>query len=201
MSIPNPLKGTYHIANNPDLYELQRQNNFELQVVFGKNELVMPNQDPQGEDVTYIDASLASEILRVSVRKDTVPNLELGVITQQHGNNSVKYVGKPTYGTKTMTCDEYIGRNAKYILQAWQHLCYDPHNQEVGLAKKYKKTAYLMEYTPDYSELVSTIVIYGCWPSNLTFTDDDNTAEGGKTMDCTLQYDYFLPLDINVTLK
>lgn len=198
-SIPNPLKGTYHVASNSDILEPQRVNNFELQIVFDKNELVMPNVDPKSENPKYIDPQVASDTIRLAVTKDSVPNFSLGVLEQSHGNNKTKYVGKPTYSDMPLSCYEYIGRNAKFILQAWQHLCYDPHNQEIGLAKKYKKTAYLMEYTPNY-ELVSTVVIYGCWPSQLTFTDNDNTQEGTKTIDCTIQYDYFLPLDIKKPL-
>lgn len=198
-NVPNPLKGTYHIASNSDLLEPQRVNNFELQIVFTANELVMPNIDPKSENVKYINAQVASDTLRLAVTKDSVPNFELSVLEQQHGNNKTKFVGKPKYSDMPITCNEYIGRNAKFILQAWQHLCYDPHNQEIGLAKKYKKTAYLMEYTPDW-QLVSTTAIYGCWPSSVTFTDNDNTQEGSKTIDCTIQYDYFLPLDITHSL-
>lgn len=199
-NIPNPLKGTYHIANNPDLYEPMRQNTFELQVVFDDDELLMPDVDPTGEDLKYIEHGFASDVLRLAIKKDSVPSFEIGKIEVSHGNNKTKFAGKPTFNDTSLTAYEYIGRNAKYILQAWQHLAYNPHTQNVGRAKSYKKTAYLLEYTPDY-ELVSQIALYGCWLSSVTFTDYDGEQEGAKTCDATIVYDYFLPMDIKHRLE
>ena len=60
--------------------------------------------------------------------------------------------------------------------------------EKVGLAKDYKRTAYLLEYTPTF-QLVRTWVLEGCWVSGISEGEYDHDSADARVMDVTFVYD------------
>lgn len=187
LDLPNSNPGTYHLANNPRLYEPQRTNNFELHIT-GLENLV-----PSERTVFDTDSiQNASEVIRLSVAKVGMPSFQQGVIQIRYGNNIIKFAGTPDFQTTELQLNDYIGADTQEIMRAWQALSYNVKTQKVGKAIDYKKTAYLMEYTPDY-QLVRTWRLVGCWIANLTFDEYNYDSSERKMMNAQIVYDYAYP--------
>lgn len=188
------MTGSYHLADNPDLYEFARSNNFEF-VVTGLNKDFFGNTYDlvragyQGtESNAKIDAATAEETLRISVEESSVPHFEQAILEVRRGNSVMKAAGVPTFAAGSIILNDYVGADTKSMLMAWQNLSYDVATEKVGRMSKYKKLCYLMEYTPDF-ELIRTWELKGCWISSLT-TGNFNQGQGDKrNITATIQYD------------
>lgn len=176
--------GTYHLAANPNLYEIQRSNNFEFIVtdidditrvgmIGGEVNSTLPN---------------AQEIIRMSVSSSAVPHFSQQPISVKRGNNTLKYAGVPEFSEGSIKVNDYIGANTVEVLMAWQNLSYNVLTEKVGLASDYKKDCYLIEYTPDYQK-VRQWKMHGCWISNLTENEFDHESNDKRAITCTIQYD------------
>lgn len=178
--------GTYHLADNPNIYEIMRTNNFQF---------VIPNLDGilkmgavQGEQNSTI--ANAQDIIRISVRNASVPSFSQSPISVRRGNSELKYAGVPTFSSGTIVCNDYIGEDTSAVLHAWQNLSYNVYTEKVGLASDYKKMCYLIMYSPDYQE-VRRWKLYGCWISNIT--ESDMSSDGGNDVHqitATIEYDH-----------
>lgn len=176
--------GTYHMAANPNLYEIQRNNNYEFFVPSSNlTNLLLP-----GGDGTLIDSNIAREAIRLSNVSCPIPHYSQSSIEIRRGNTSFKFAGVPSYSAGTVTFNDYIGIDTKQVLLAWQALSFNPETEKVGLASDYKKDAYLIEYTPDYQRVRSWI-LRGCWISNISETDRSNDSNDKCIITCTIEYD------------
>lgn len=137
--------GAYHLADNKDLYEVQRSNNFEF-VITNLDDLLRAGED--AESGTKITG--ASEVLRISVVSAAVPTYSQEPIIIRRGNSVMKAAGVPTFNEGSLVINDYIGADGKSALMAWQNLSYNVKTEKVGKMKDYKKDCYLLEYTPDY---------------------------------------------------
>ena len=178
--------GTYHLADNPDLYDVQRINNFEFIVTDIDNIL------RAGVLGTEENARIpnAQEILRLSVATAFVPNFTIEPIVLKRGNNSVKYAGTPTFKDGSIKLNEFVGADSTSVLMAWQSLAYNVRTEKVGSldVSNYKKLCYLQEFTPDY-RLIRRWILKGCWCSGIDSVDFDNENTAKKTITATIQYD------------
>ena len=145
--------GTYYLAENPQYYEPQRSNTFKF-YVSSLNGLL--------EEWGVTTDTTEDQALELSVKASSVPHFNIDPITINRGNNQMHFAGKPTFGNGQITIHDYIGAHTKEILMAWQRQAYNVETEKVGLAKDYKRTAYLLEYTPTF-QLVRTWVLEGCW--------------------------------------
>ena len=116
----SPKHGTYHLADNPNLYEIQRSNNFEF-VVMDINNIVRAGMP----DLKANRIANAQEILRLSVVSAPIPHFSQGVIPVRRGNSTLKFAGVPEFSAGTVTVNDYIGADTKAILMAWQNLSYN----------------------------------------------------------------------------
>ena len=167
--------GAHHLASNPELYQPQGTNHFYFYVDFNNDSAIS-----QGDE----------ESLRLSVRASSVPHFTQGIIETNVGNETIKFAGKRTFADGTIEVYDWIGANTKRILMDWQRKSYNVRTGKVGLASDYKKTAYLVETTPD-GQVVRSFKIYGCWISGLS--EDNHTWENGNDMrviTATITYDY-----------
>lgn len=178
--------GTYHLADNPQLYEIQRQNNYEF-VVTDIDGIVRAGATG-GEKNAVIKN--AQEVLRVSVAKSFVPHFTQEVVSVKRGNSTLKYAGVPTFDEGQLEFHDFIGADVKSILKAWQNLSYNVATEKVGSldVTNYKKTCYLIEYTPDYRK-VRTWKLHGCWISKLSEPEYTNDSGEKHMIQCTIQYD------------
>ena len=185
------IRGGYHIADNPQLYEPARTNNFVL-LVHGLEDLVAAGVDPNAvtdEDIIQN----AQETLAISVISSSVPHFELSQIDVKEGNNTVHFAGTPTFNNQTIKCNDYIGARTKDILLAWKALAYDVQSQKVNLARNYKKTCQLIEYSPDYDEVIRITDIYGAWCRSVTEGDFDTETNNKREVSAEIVYDYAVP--------
>lgn len=178
--------GTYHLANHPELYEIQRENNYEFIVtdIDGIRRAGATPDDANGKIAN------AQEVLRLSVSKAAVPHFTQEVIQIKRGNSTLKYAGVPTFDSGSFQFHDFIGAGTKDVLMAWQNLSYNVDTEKVGSvdATKYKKDCYLIEYTPDYRK-VRTWILYGCWISKLSEGEYQNESGGKHMVDATIEYD------------
>lgn len=179
-STPGTPIGTYHLANNPNIYEIQRTNNFEF-IVSDIDGILRAGS----ESATYANAQ---EVIRMSVISCPIPHFKQGVIPVQRGNTTLKYAGVPTFDAGTLQLNDYIGADTAGVLEAWQNLSYNVKTEKVGLASDYKKDCYLIEYSPDYQP-VRRWIMRGCWVSGLSETGMSNEQNNKKEITATIEYD------------
>ena len=204
------IYGAYHLANNPEIYEPMRNNTFELIVIFDEPMVKAGASTFRGTDgqVTLLDGTkvigndYAQEVVRFSVNKVHIPNFTQGVININRGNTQIKFAGTMTFEAGSMEVIDYIGADSKSVLMAWQRLSGDIENETVGRAANYKKEAYLVEYGPEYGNIVREWKIQGAWVSQIS--NDENSHEGGndkRVITATIQFDKAVlqDPDLNVT--
>lgn len=171
---------------NPADYEPQRSNNFEF-VVTGLNNLIKAGME-EGDDGATISEDVAREAIRLSVKGGFVPAMTQNVISINRGNTTVKYAGKPSYDAGTIPFHDFIGKQTMEVLYAWRNLSFNVLTEKIGVAGDYKKTCYLMEYTPDF-QLYRTWVLYGCWLSSIKEDDFSSDNDDKHLVSATIEYD------------
>ena len=176
--------GSYHLADNPELYEVQRDNNFEF-IVTGIDNILRTGAD-ETDSNAYIKN--ASQTLRYSVVQASIPMFTQEPITISRGNSVMKAAGKPSFTDGSLVVNDFIGADTKSSLMAWQNLSYNVKTERVGNMADYKKTCYLCEYTPDY-KLVRTWKMVGCWVSGLSEEAFNMEGSGKKTITATITFD------------
>lgn len=176
--------GTYHLADNPELYEVQRSNNFEF-IVTGIDNILRAGANETDENAFITNAS---QTLRFSVVQSSIPMFSQEVIRIQRGNTVMKAAGVPTFNDGSLVVNDFIGADTKSALMAWQNLSYNVKTEKVGAMKDYKKTCYLCEYTPDY-KLVRTWKMLGCWVSALSEGEFNMENNNKQTIQATISFD------------
>lgn len=171
--------GTYYLADNPQYYEPQRSNTFKF-YVSSLNGLL-------AEWGVSTDTS-EDQAIELSVKSSSVPHFKIDPITINRGNNAMHFAGKPSFDNGSLKIHDYIGAHTKEILMAWQRQAYNVETEKVGLAKDYKRTAYLLEYTPTF-QLVRTWVLEGCWLSTISEGEFDHDSAEARVIDATIVYD------------
>ena len=136
--------GSYHLADNPELYEIQRDNNFEF-IVTGIDNILRVGAE-ESDDNAFI--TNASQTLRFSVVSSSIPMFSQEPIVIRRGNSVVKAAGVPTFSDGSLVVNDYIGADTKSALMAWQNLSYNVKTEKVGNMKDYKKTCYLCADAP-----------------------------------------------------
>lgn len=179
--------GAYHMINDAK-FEPQRNNNFEVQICGLDGLTSMDRGIPIG------DASRASELITLSVATYAAPQINITPIVVPYGNNKVKFAGTPEFPESSIVLNDYIGANIERILSAWYKKVYNPKDETIGLAVDYKKTGFLIEYSPDYT-ISRQWQLYGCWLSSLQLGEFNQEGGSVRQISCTLQYDYAMPLD------
>ena len=186
---------TYHLARHPELYEVQRTNNFEF-IVTDLEGLTKVGEGVNTSPNFTTDGSLAgsglganSNVLRIAVSSSSVPHFSQDAIEVKRGNNTLKYAGTPKFDSHTVKFYDYIGADAKEILMAWQAKSYNTTTQKVGIASDYKKDCYLKEYTPDW-QLVRSWILHGCWIGAIQEDEYDSDSNNVKKINCTINYDW-----------
>lgn len=177
--------GTYHLADNPALYDPMRNNTFEF-VVTGLDKLLRVGADGSEENA-YI--TNAQEVLRLSVDSTSIPMFTQEVIPVKRGNSTIKFAGTPSFASGSLVVNDWIGADSKSALMAWQNLSYNVKTDRVGNAADYKKDCWLIEYTPDYTKQVRQWQLKGCFISGLSEDAYSMSSDGKKTINATIEYD------------
>lgn len=176
--------GAWHLADNPDLYEIQRTNNFDF-VVTGLNNLLRPSVSSTSENA-YIKN--AQDVLRISVVESSIPHFTQSVIEIKRGNTTIKAAGVPTYDSGTLRLYDFIGADTKSALMGWQALSFNEANEKVGRMSAYKKDCELVEYAPDHT-IVRYWILKGCWISGLSEDSRSYDSNNRSVITATITYD------------
>lgn len=174
--------GSYHFSADPEIYEIQRGNNFEFVIDSKLNGVAALGEETK----TF---ARAQEYIRLSVSATSVPHFSQNPIEVRRGNTAVKYAGVITFPSGSLECYDFIGAEIKDILMGWQAKSGNPLTQQVGLQAEYKYPARLIEYTPDYKKKVRTWRLDGCWISNMDEDQYSVDANGSRKIRCTIEYD------------
>ena len=102
---------------------------------------------------------------------------------------TLKFAGKWSFDGGTIEVLDWIGANTKEILMKWQAKSGNIKTDKVGLASDYKKTAYLVETTPD-GQRVRAFKMYGCWISGLSEDAHNYDNSDSRAISATITYDY-----------
>ena len=173
--------GTYYLADNPKYFEVQRTNNFVFYVSGLKEKGLKIPQN------IYAQNNI-EDVIKVSVNKSFVPQFTMTTITVNRGNNTMKFAGKPEFGSGSIELVDYIGAGTYDALLAWKNQAYDPETEKVGLVTDYKCDAYLLEYTPDY-QLVRTWKLLGCWCTSVSKGDYSHDSNEKQMITANIEYD------------
>lgn len=174
--------GAYHFSDNKELFEIQRGNNFDFIISDSLNGISAYG----AESKTF---PRAKEMIRLSVSSASVPHFSQNAIEVRRGNTAIKYAGVISWPSGSLECYDFIGAETKDILMAWQARSGNPMYQTVGQQADYKVSANLVEYTPDYNEIVRTWKLDGCWISNIEEDAYSVDANGARKIRCTIEYD------------
>lgn len=177
--------GIYHVAADPDNFEVARDNCFEF-IVTDIDNILKPGMDETDENAYMTNAQ---NTLKYSVVSAPIPNYTQNVLQTSRGNSVMKFAGRPTFSDGSLVINDYIGVDSKSALMGWQRLSYDPVTDTVGKMSEYKKTCYLIEYTPDFSKVVRTYKMIGCWVSGISESDYNAEQDNKKTITATITYD------------
>lgn len=183
--------GTYHLADNNALFEPARSNNFEFIVTDIDSLLKAGVDEATATSRDYIENG--QDIIRVSVVSTSVPHFTLGTIDVKRGNNTMHFAGVPTFNDGSLKVNDYIGARTKDVLLAWQSLAYDVKSEKINFASNYKKDCQLVEYSPDYSQVIRSWTLKGCWISALSEGDFDNESNTKREVTATIVYDKAIP--------
>ena len=179
--------GTYHLADNPALYQPAVSNTFRL-IVYGIDDLVRAGT--RDEHIKN-----GQEIVDFSVKSVNLPSFSQSPVTINRGNSQVHYAGVPQWSDGGITIYDYIDADGKSVLQAWQAQQYDVLRDVVYrvATSGYKKKAHLIEYTSD-NRMVRYWELQGCWITNLSESPFDSTnGSSAREIQATIKYDRAIP--------
>ena len=179
--------GSYVLANNPNIYEPQRTNDFEL-IITGVDGLLKAGTD--GSSTSHYISNV-QEVLRISLSQAFIPHFTLNTIEIKRGNNSVNFAGGiSSWSGGDIRFNDWIGAETKEALMAWQNQAYDIRTEKVGLATDYKKECYIIEYTPD-RQVVRTWALHGCFVYGIS--EDERSHDENSTackITANIKYDW-----------
>ena len=187
-NVNNTGIGSYHLAENPALYEPARDHTFKF-VLNGDLATLLrayTNKKQAGTD-DYLHQ--VDDVISISVAEASVPHFDIEVLTMKRGNSVVKYAGAPSWGEGSLKLDDFVGARTKDCLMAWNALVYDADTDVVHLADNYKYDCHLIEYNGDFSKIIRTFTLKGCWLKSISesnFTHNDNNL---RQIDATIVYD------------
>ena len=190
---------SYHLADDPALYEPSRNHAFQFVLNSKLNTLLAAGVFKEAAtDDDYFNN--VAEVIKISVSEASVPHFDLEVVSIKRGNSTVKYAGAPSWGEGSLKLDDFVGARTKDILMAWNALVYDSAADVVHLANNYKFDCTLIEWNGDFSKKIRSWTLKGCWLKSISegnFTHADN---GLRSIDATIVYDRAIPvIDKTVT--
>ena len=190
---------SYHLADDPALYEPSRNHAFQFVLNSKLNTLLAAGvfKKAAADDDYFNDVV---EVIKISVSEASVPHFDLEVVSIKRGNSTVKYAGAPSWGEGSLKLDDFVGARTKDILMAWNALVYDSAADVVHLANNYKFDCTLIEWNGAFSKKIRSWTLKGCWLKSISegnFTHADN---GLRSIDATIVYDRAIPvIDKTVT--
>lgn len=165
--MPNTINqlGASHLATQG--YEVQRVNNFEIQV-------------DNVSDTTSFIAAVVSGFL---------PNESNEVIQLNYGNTQISVAGaaRPN-NSGSLVVRDLVEKDVEAMIDEWRAKVYNKETDTIGFAADYKKDATVTQYAPD-GTMIRVWDLKGVWPSAVDYGQVTYDSPGVKTISVTLQYD------------
>lgn len=177
-------RGAQHMVGT-DTFEPQRTNNFEVRFE-GLDELISSTGT-----MPYKNCGKA---ITLSVSSVGNLNQSIDALPVSYGNNAIKFAGKPTLNSISISVNDFIGLNTERILEAWSALVYNKNTQNIGRATAYKRRGYLIEYSPDY-EICKIWQLEGCWPGSIDYGGYAQDGGNMRQISFDLHIDFAYALD------
>lgn len=166
----NPLSlGANHFNSNQ--YEAQRTNNFEV---------VFPGDS-------------FPEEFSLQVETFNMPEITMGTIQLDYGNNDVKVAGKAQTTDSSLVIKDAILINVEKMIFNWFNKVYDPTTDRIGWVEDYKKVLYINQYAPDgtYTRQWKCV---GCWPTSVSSTPYDQATSDKRLITLAMSIDKAFPV-------
>lgn len=177
----------FHMAVAPDAFETQKTNAFKF---------IVTDLDPLTDPITGQLIPNAADVLKESVISFEEPSFTQSPIEVRRGNLVSKSAGTPTFTSGSLALHDFVGLATYNVLYAWQAKSFNIKTGRVGLQKDYKKTAYLIEYSTDFSTVIRVWKLTGVWISSLKKTGFDNSSNANEVqIQCSIEYDWATPED------
>ena len=157
--------GASHLASAG--WEIQRTNNFEISI------------EGVGEQ---------ERLLTLSVVGGSLPSESNNPIPVQYGNTTIQVAGVYEIQAGSLTVRDFIQKDVERLIEEWRSTVYNKETDAVGFAADYKKQARITQFAPDGS-FERTWKIEGVWPSSVNYGSVDQSNNGLKQIEITLQYD------------
>ena len=184
--MPDNNYGAYHLSDNPELYEPQRTNNFVF-VVSDIDGILRASSSTYSEANNSIPN--AQSVLYYSVSSAFIPHFSQNALPIARGNSTIKVAGTPTFQGGNLQIHDYIGADSKSVLMAWQALSYVVETEAVGRMSEYKKDCTLIEYTPDYKDIVRYYDLKGCWITGINEGDRSYDSNNLSMVTANVEFD------------
>lgn len=186
-------QSTYHLTDHPEIYEPARDNAFRFTINRDLNRLLLAGLSNAVEhsDAEYLTG--VQDIIALSVDEASIPNFKLDNISIRRGNSTMKFAGTPSFDAGSLKVNDYVGARTKDALLAWQALAYNVADDVVQLAPRYKYDCTLTEFTPDYSKVIRSWTMKGCWISEIREGNFSHSSNDKRSIDVTIEYDRAIP--------
>ena len=164
-------------AGNALAFEPQRRYNWTLEIT---------------PPASIADAHNFTEVIRLSIVSMPFPQMEVGRVTINFGNEQRHVAGRATFSEEQLTCVDYIDRATFGVLYDWYTNVYDPETGAIGYAYEYKGTADVLffgpkgEMDPGYTRMWT---LYGIWPRVLRPGEGDMNTEAPNQVTVTFSVD------------
>jgi hypothetical protein len=171
--------GAWHLADNKDLYEVQRVNNFRINITLSDNSEIK-------------NKNAAIEVFSVALRSFTPPSYSQNPIYVSRGNTKIIYAGRmDVAGSMDLVFEDYIGADTYGQLMELQQEAGNLGTERVFDSKRYKHTVTVEELTPDYDKTVRTYTLTGCWFTNVRQSELNQEGTDKSSVTATMYYDWF----------
>lgn len=161
--------GASHFNSNQ--YEVQRTNNFEV---------IFPG-DIFGEEFTLLAESFRT------------PDVSVGNITLDYGNNNVKVAGKAETTDADLVIKDAILINAEKMIFNWFNRVYNAKTDKIGWVEDYKRTLFVNQYGPDGTVMCQWKCI-GCWPTKVSSTEYNQSQSDKRMITINVSIDKAFPI-------
>ena len=162
-------------------FEPQRQDNFALEIVGlrgGQND---------------------SDIITLSLATGFVPRLSHEEVAIPYGNSYVYVAGKMVWDAGNVVLRDWVDRNTADVVKQWQLQVGNPSTGQIGLARNYKKIAYVVLFGPnstgpetgEFATFERQWQLVGAWPIAVNYSANtlDQSSSGQVMIEMTLRYD------------
>ena len=103
--------GTYHLSDNPQLFEIQRNNTYQF-IVTDIDDILRAGAIGTEKNARFANAQ---EMLSLAIAEAPIPHFSQETIEVKRGNSTLKYAGVPTFNSGSLTFNDFIGADVKSI--------------------------------------------------------------------------------------